>query len=79
MLIEFALILIPAPEYTISLVDYFVWLQFFLYVWKVRHIELLFGSLWVEWDPLLHLGLKLGRWLVLIVVYELDYLVGSRG
>ena len=73
--------LIASPKDTISLINDFVGLQLLLNVWKVGNIELLFGpsslilTMGVEWDPLLHLWLKLWRWLVLVVVYILNYLV----
>ena len=73
-------IFISSSEDTIPLIDNFVGLQLLLNVWKVGNIELLFGpssrilTMWVEWHPLL-LWLQLSRWLVLAVVYVLNYWV----
>ena len=84
MRIEFiGFFLIASPKYAISLIDDFVGLQLLLNVWKVGNIELLFRppclilTMGVEWHPLLHLWLQLRWWLVLVVVYVLNYLVCS--
>ena len=73
--------LITSPKDTISLIDNFVGLQLLLNVRKVGNIELLLRpsslilTMRVERHPLLHLWLQLRRWLILVVVYVLNYLV----